>query len=138
MAGIARKDYRALAEMRYSIRMYLAFSEDRARAAGLDPAQHQLLLAVEGLPADLTPTIGVIAARLGIRHHSAVELASRAERLGLVKRTRVATDQRRVVLAVTRRGKDLLARLSVEHRKELRRLAPALVKALQAIIKGRS
>ena len=43
-------DYQALAELRYRIRRFLHFSEQAARAAGLEPQHHQLLLAVKGLP----------------------------------------------------------------------------------------
>ena len=102
----------------------------------MEPGQHQLLLTIEGLPKTMSPTIGAVAERLGVQHHSAVEMASRAARAGLVKRARGAADQRVVTLAVTPRGKRLLAKLSGEHRLELRSAAPALVKALRATIRG--
>jgi hypothetical protein len=55
------KDYRTLAEFRYQIRTFLAFSEEAARENGLNGQQHQLLLAIKGLPPDVAPTIGVLA-----------------------------------------------------------------------------
>ena len=134
---MTRAEYRALAELRYQIRSFLAFSESRARAAGVEPRQHQLLLAIAGLPRDQTPTISVLAERLGIRHHSAVELASRAERARLVERERSEEDQRVVTLAVTKRGNQVLEKLSAEHRAELRRSAPALARVLRAIVRGK-
>ena len=136
VATITRREYRSLAEIRHRIRFFLAFSEDRARSAGLEPAQHQLLLAIEGLPPKTVPTVGTLARRLGVRHHSAVELANRAERARLIRRTKAADDQRVVTLALTARGKALLVKLALEHREELRRAAPALVKELQAVIRG--
>src|SRR5262245_38534659 len=81
--GPGLEEYRALAEFRYLVRRFLAFSEAAARAAGLRPQQHQLLLAVKGLPAGMKPTIRVLAERLQLRHHSTVELADRMEEQGL-------------------------------------------------------
>jgi hypothetical protein len=43
-------DFIAMAELRYQIRRFLRFSENAARQAGIEPQQHQLLLAVKGLP----------------------------------------------------------------------------------------
>ena len=52
-------DYQALARFRFALRVFLRFSEDAARAAGLTPNQHQLLLAVRGFPTG-APTIGEV------------------------------------------------------------------------------
>jgi DNA-binding MarR family transcriptional regulator len=131
---LTQTDYAALAELRYVIRRFLNFSEATARAAGVEPQQHQLLLAIRGLRAAGPPTIGVVAARLQIKHHSAVELVGRAARSGLVRRTRSTRDGREVTLLMTQRGRNLLARLSLAHRAELRSRAPALLVALQAIV----
>src|SRR5579872_5846901 len=87
-SDVTLSDYRALAEFRHQITRYLAFSEQAAEAAGIRSRQYQLLLAVKGLPEGLEPTITNIADRLGIRHHSAVELVGRLEKRGLVKRQR--------------------------------------------------
>ena len=43
-------DYASLSEFRYQLRLFLRFSEDAARAAGLEPQQHQLMLAAKGAP----------------------------------------------------------------------------------------
>ncbi len=50
-------DFQALAELRYQIRRFLRFSEQAARSAGLEPHQHQLLLALKGLPEGSRPRI---------------------------------------------------------------------------------
>src|SRR5271156_4538616 len=99
-------DYQALADFRYEIRHFLNFSERLVRAAGIEP--HQALLAIKGLPAHRVATIGVLAERLLIQHHSAVELVNRLEAKGLLRRTRSAADRREVVLTVSRRGEALL------------------------------
>jgi len=70
-------DYQALAEFRYQLRCFLAFSEQAARAMGLEPQQHKLLLALKGLSGLRKVTIGDLAERLKIQHHSAVELVNR-------------------------------------------------------------
>jgi DNA-binding MarR family transcriptional regulator len=64
-------DYQALADFRYEIRRFLSFSERLVRAAGLEPQQHQALLAIKGLPTHRIATIGVLSERLLIQHHSA-------------------------------------------------------------------
>ena len=71
-ADISDTDYRALAEFRHHIRRFLRFSEDAARAAGLEPQQHQLLLAIRGLPQGTEPSIGELAERL----HSSITASS--------------------------------------------------------------
>lgn len=131
---ITHADYEALADVRYRIRCFLDFSEAAARDAGIEPQQHQLLLAVKALPVGEKSTIRVIAERLHIQHHSAVELASRSVRRGLVRRRRSEVDRREVVLEITARGERLLERLSVAHKDELRAATPALFRALRALI----
>jgi O6-methylguanine-DNA--protein-cysteine methyltransferase len=71
VADISLRSYRALAEFRHQIRLFLHFSEEAVRQAGIEPQQHQLLLAIKGIPVGTQPTIGRIAERLQIRHHTA-------------------------------------------------------------------
>ena len=47
-------------------------------------------------------TVGLLAERLQIRHHSAVELAGRLERAGWIKRLRDDKDRREVLLQLER------------------------------------
>lgn len=131
---ISHRDYEALAEVRFQIRRFLNFSDAAARAAGVEPQQHQLLLAIKGLPAHETPTIRACAERLQIQHHSAVELCSRAAEKGLVRREASADDRRAVALRVTPQGELVLRELSLSHRAELRSAAPSLVRALTALL----
>lgn len=130
---ITLADYRALAELRYQIRRFLRFSEQAARAAGLEPQQHQLLLAVKGLPEDRLPTIGELAERLQIQHHSAVGLVDRLEERGLVRRRQSGADRRQVIVDVTTEGEEVLRDLSLFHLAELRAAGPALVRALSEL-----
>jgi DNA-binding MarR family transcriptional regulator len=125
-------DYRALARFRFALRVFLRFSEDAARDAGVTPNQHQLLLAVRGFP-DGAPSITDIAEWLQLRHHSAVELVDRAVEAGLVVRETDATDRRRQRLALTPHGATVLAQLSVAHRDELRRCRREMAEILNEL-----
>jgi DNA-binding MarR family transcriptional regulator len=131
---LTNRDYHSLAEFRHLIRRFVRFSEQAARAAGLEPKQHQLLLALKGLPTDVRPRIAELAERLQIQHHSAVELVNRLESAGFVRRQRGAEDRREVLLHVTSHGERVLQQLSLEHREELRSQGPALLESLQHLL----
>ena len=118
------KTYARLLAVRTGIREFERWSESQARAAGLTPAQHQLLLAIRGHPDPIGPTIGQVAEYLMLRHHSTVELVDRADAAGLVKRTRDAEDHRVVRLSLTKLGSRRLEGLSALHLEELKRLSP--------------
>jgi DNA-binding MarR family transcriptional regulator len=128
-------NYKALAEFRYQIRRFLRFSEETARAGGLEPQQYQLMLALKGLPGDARGRIGEVAERLQIQHHSTVELVDRLARRGLIKRRRSGSDRREVFLEFTPRGDKLLQEMALRHRAELRELAPDLVAALKRVVR---
>jgi DNA-binding MarR family transcriptional regulator len=123
-------NYRALAELRYQIRCFLHFSEEMARKAGLEPHQHQFMLALKGLPSEVRPRIAELAERLQIRHHSAVELVDRLEQHGYIRR-QSGEDRREVLLSLTPKGEKVLQKLSLEHEYELRNRGPALIAALE-------
>lgn len=131
---IAAQEYQALAEFRYQLRRFLRFSEEAARAVGLEPQQHQLLLALKGLPEERTASVGELAERLQILHHSTVELIDRMVERGLVARARDRNDQRRVIINLTPAGEDVLRKLTLLHHAELRSTGPALVRALIALL----
>ena len=136
MESLTLSDFEALAELRYQIRRFLSFSEQAARAAGLEPRQHQLMLGLKGLPSGKRPTIGELAERLQIQHHSAVELVNRLGASGYIRRVRGGEDRREVLLALTPKGEKVLRKLSLHHRAELRTAGPALVKALRRTMQG--
>jgi len=127
-------DYRALAAFRYQIRRFVHFSEAAARAEGLEPQQHQLLLAVRAWDGNAGPTIGNLAEHLLIQHHSAVGLVDRLAARRLVERSRGEEDRRQVRIRLTAAGAGTLRRLSTEHRAELRKTGPLLVAALGTLL----
>lgn len=121
--GLPDAAYRRLLALRTGLRHFERWSAARAKAAGLTPAQHQLLLAVRGHGADPAPTIGEVADYLLLRHHSAVSLVDRAEAAGLVVRERDDDDHRVVRLYLTSTGSERLEALTALHLEELQRLA---------------
>ncbi|MBW4051798.1 MAG: MarR family transcriptional regulator [Proteobacteria bacterium] len=125
-AELALADYQLLAEFRHLLARFLAFSADAARAAGLAPRQHQALLAIKGHPRGTQVTVGDLAERLAIRHHSAVGLVDRLVESGYLLRRTDMEDRRRALLSLTAAGEQALAGLSAVHREELRRIAPLL------------
>lgn len=132
-------DYRSLGAFRYQIRRFLHFSETAAAAEGLEPHQHQMLLAIRALEQpSVTPTIGQLAEHLFIRHHSAVGMIDRLAGRGLVERLRAEDDRRQVRVRLTASGSRKLHHLSRIHRQELRQSGPALVETLGALLEQRA
>jgi DNA-binding MarR family transcriptional regulator len=126
-------DFRTLAEFRYQIRRFLHFSDVAAERVGIEPQQHQLLLALKGLPRGTPPTIGALAERLQLRHHSTVELVDRLVERGFLIRLRATDDRRRVLIRPTRAGEECLAGLASFHLQELRSAGPEFVALLQSL-----
>lgn len=124
--GLTDADYRLLAEFRYLLARFLAFSAEAAHEAGLAPRQHQALLAIKGVLGGAPVTVGDLAMRLCIRHHSAVGLVDRLVERGYLVRRSDEQDRRRAILSLTAAGDEALASLSAAHRAELRRIAPLL------------
>ena len=133
--AIRTVEYQALAELRYQIRRFLNFSEAAARRVSVEPQQHQLLLALHAMCLPERPTIRAVAERLQIQHNSAVELVKRSVARGLVDRRVGRDDRREASLHITPQGRRMLLRLSIAHRAELRSAAPALLKALKALLR---
>src|SRR5512141_1167992 len=100
----SKADYEILAEFRYALRRFLRFSESAAQELGLTPQQHQALLAIKGFPGRERVTIGELAERLQIRHHSAVGLANRLEAEKLIERSATSEDRRKVFISLTAHG----------------------------------
>ena len=133
MKDLSLEEYRSLADFRYQIRRFLGFSEEQVRAVGMEPQQHQLLLAIKGLPDGVMATIGELAERLQLKHHSTVELVNRLEKLGYVSREGSERDRRQVIVHLTHSGAAILRKLSIAHHEELEIAGPRLAKALRSI-----
>jgi DNA-binding MarR family transcriptional regulator len=131
--GLSKAEYELLASFRYALRQFLHFSEESARAIGVEPQQYQALLAVKGFPGRDRVTISELAERLQIRHHSAVGLVDRLVAHGLLARESAAGDRRQVYVTLTPQGDVMLERLATAHKAELRRLWPELNAVLERL-----
>lgn len=133
---LSLEQYRDLAEFRRQIRRFLHFSDTTAKAHGIEPQQHQLLLTVHGLPEGVKPTIREIASRLFIQHNSAVELINRLEQTGAISRQSGTSDKREVWVRLTPAGRAILRKLALAHRADLERSGPELLDTLGSILRS--
>jgi DNA-binding MarR family transcriptional regulator len=131
---IRKSHYELLSALRYTLRRFLSFSEDAARKAGLTTQQHQALLAIKGFPKRDHASIGELAERLQLQHHSAVGLVNRLVQRGLLRRRPSREDRRRVDLTLTALGEKTIERLSASHLQELRQWGPELHQVIGTII----
>src|SRR6202521_1340717 len=131
---IALSDYRALAALRYRIRLFLSEGDAAARREGLEPQQYLLLLAVRGLPEGAKATIQALAQRLMLKHNSTVELIDRLETHGYLRRSQSREDRRRILVELLPRGKQLVERVAQERLTELRGGGEALSDALDTLL----
>jgi len=128
-------EYQCLTELRHQIRQYLHAGELAARRLGLQPRQHEVLLAIKGLPAGIRPRVCEVAEQLQIQHHSAVELVNRLVSAGYLKRQRENGDRREVLLALTPKAQRTLGHLADYHYSELTEGAPELAVALRKTLR---
>jgi len=133
---LSKSDYERLAQFRYLVRSFLAFSDTAARRAGLTARQHQALLAIKGYPERQRVSVGELAERLGLRHHSVVGLLDRLASHGLIRRQTSTGDRRQVLIELTPKAETMLEHLSRAHRAELKRLAPLLQPLLEQFREG--
>jgi len=131
-------DYWTLAELRYHIRRFLRLREVAARRAGVEPQPYLLLLQVKGLAGRQRPTIGVLAERLQLQHHTVVELVDRLVKLGMVVRRRDSPDRREVLVALSAKGEAVLKKLALFSLRELQTEGPALMLALTRLVGPRT
>jgi DNA-binding MarR family transcriptional regulator len=132
--SVSPEEYRALAELRHRIRLFVHEGDAQAHAAGLEPQQYLILLAIRGLPDGTEATIRVLADRMALKHHSVVELVDRLEQRGLVRRARNRDDRRRVLVSLLPRGEKLLEEVARHRISELRASGAKLVAAIEALL----
>ena len=130
---LSKSQYETLAAFRYALRRFIHFSEEAAQAAGVTPQQHQALLAIKGFPGRDKVTVGELAERLQLRHHSAVGLVDRLVAEKLVVRTPSTEDRRQVLVQLTRRGEEILEKLSSVHHEQLKRIGPEISHLLERL-----
>ena len=129
---LARNHYETLAEFRYVLRKFFRFSERAARDEGITPQQHQAMLTIKGFPGHIPITVGELAERLQILHHSTVGLVDRLAAEGYIRRVHGRKDKRHVHLRLTGRGATILRKLSESHYEQLTQLVPGIRRLLKA------
>jgi len=134
---LTAEQYRRLAEFRYQMRRFLHFSQEAAAATGLHSRQYQLLQAIAGMPEDMSPTIAAVAARMCLRHNSAVELVNRSIEAGLLRKAPDPIDHRKLLLQITPAGGRVLSSLVEYHLRELEELGPDLIRSLKRLMSYR-
>jgi DNA-binding MarR family transcriptional regulator len=118
---MAANRYASAARFRAELRRFLRESEDCARAHGLTPRQHLLLLQVAGA-ADRTTTVTELVTTLALTQSAVTELVQRAEAAGLVQRAPSPTDGRVMNLTLTPEGESRLEAVHVARGPERTRL----------------
>jgi len=88
---------------------------------------------LKGLPDEIEPTIGNLAERLGLRHHSTVELVDRLEKRGLIYRERNERHRSFVFVRISPKGESILRRVVASRKVDLKKAGPVLVKALNTL-----
>lgn len=131
---LSRAELQRLADFRFQLRRFLHFSSAAAEESGLRPQQYQLLLCVSGMPDELPPTIANVAARMMLKHNSAVELVDRTIEQGWLRRSSDPTDHRCILLRLTPKGERALASLAAYHLEELEQAGPELIRALRRVL----
>jgi len=134
MKRISASEYRAMADLRYRLRLFLREGDAAARSAGLEPQQYLMLLAIRGLPDGNSAKIRSLADSLLIKHHSAVELVDRLEKRGLVRRSRGRQDRRQVLVSLLPKGQRVLERVVKQRIGEVRAGGNQLIRAINALL----
>jgi DNA-binding MarR family transcriptional regulator len=137
-AEISPSQYQTLSEFRHQLSAFLRRRRNAAEKVGLEAQQYEFLLALKGFPDRAQPNIKQIAEQLLLQHHSAVELAGRLEKRGLLRRRRSPHDRRSVWLSVTKLGDKILEQVAQYSFSQLQHEAPALLRTLRRLLKSKA
>lgn len=125
-----QRDYESLAQFRFEIRRFLAFSEKMLAESGVLPRHYQAMLAIRA-QRNRSLSIGELARELHITVHAAVELVGRMESAGLVTRSPSPEDRRRILVRLSEGAARKLPALAAQHLEELHSRAPHLADAIE-------
>ena len=131
---VSPRQIRALAEFRHQIRRFLHFSEEAAKSAGVEPQQHQLMLAIKAMepePAGIAIPRGAPATAPSQRGGPGGPAGSKP---GWSQGTRSATDRRSAQVALTAKGARILHALSLHHRRRAAIRDSGLIENLTLIL----
>jgi DNA-binding MarR family transcriptional regulator len=133
LGPLVKSQYETLAAFRFALRRFIRFSEKAAQAAGITAQQYQALLAIKGFPGRDKVTVGELAERLQLRHHSAVGLVDRLVAEKLVVRLPSSEDRRQVLIQLASSGEKILGKLASVHHEQLRRIGPEISQLLERL-----
>ena len=121
------------AAFRSDLRSFLRESERIARAHGLTPQRHLLLLMIKGATdRSESSTVSELVERLELAQSTVTELVSRAENAGLLQREESEHDGRVSRLRLTAEGERRLSGVFRAHEDERRKLIEILRRFEQA------
>ena len=110
LEGDALEQYfHGVAEARYVVRKVFRIVDEQAKAADLEPLEHQALIQILGAPKPFR--VIDLADRLDIAPAFASRLAKRLEDRGLVERSAALVDRRSKYLTPTPRAREVLAQI---------------------------
>jgi DNA-binding MarR family transcriptional regulator len=121
-------------ELSYHVVCLRSLGYRTARDLGLAPREYELLLAIKALPRKTRRGIAELAEWLHMHYHGVVELTTRLQRQGLVRRYHDQRDGRQIRLALTPRGARLLRELVALENARLRSSAGEAVSSLRRIM----
>jgi len=125
-----------MASLRYALRKFLRFSKQLASTrAKLTPEQYEALLALRVFADQDGLTVGQLSERVQVEHHTAVSLTDKLATRKLVTKRRKSSDRRYVYVKLTPAGIKLLRLLAAGHRREIRKYAAEIIKALTQLKK---
>ncbi len=125
---------RDLAELSYHLVCLRSLGYRNARESGLAPREYELLLAIKTLPPDTRRSIRELSARLHMQRHGVVELATRLQRRGLLRRYHDQQDGRQARLALTAQGARVLRDLVNWENTRLRSSAQEVLSTLRRLM----
>lgn len=123
-----------LAELSYHLVCLRSLGYRNARERGLAPREYELLLALRALPPHTRRGLAELADWLHMQRHGVVELATRLQRRGLVRRYHDQQDGRQARLALTGKGARVLQELVAWENARLHSCADEAVATLQRIV----
>jgi DNA-binding MarR family transcriptional regulator len=123
-----------LAELSYHLVCLRSLGYRTAREQGLAPREYELLLALKALPPYTRHGISELADWLHMQHHGVVELATRLQRRGLLRRYHDQRDGRHTRLALTPLGARLLQVLVRQESARLRSYGGKAASSLRRIV----
>jgi DNA-binding MarR family transcriptional regulator len=134
---LALDEYRELAEFRHQIRRFQSVTEQNAQNLQIEPDAYLLLLAVQGLPEGVRPTVAGLAGRLCLKKDVVSAMIDAAVARNDLTRSSADGVTAEDWVKLTRSGRDVLRRMAAANREELEHTGPELVRALQAVLKQR-